>query len=158
MDLTITAKGFDEFANRFARWPAIFTKHFRPAVSRSVLFGEGLAKKLVAKDTRHLARSITNEVRSAAGSVRGTWGTALSPHYGPDVEYGTRPHWPPVAALAGWARRHGVSPYAVAASIAKHGTKAQPFMRPSFRQAAPKIRQELRLALKSSLAELKGGA
>lgn len=156
MDLTITTKGFNEFADRFGRWPAIFVKYFRPAVSRGVLFGEGLAKKLVAKDTRHLARSITNETRSSAGMVRGKWGTALSPHYGPDVEYGTRPHWPPVSALAGWARRHGANPYAVAAGIAKHGTKAQPFMRPSFKTAAPLIRKELRLALRQSLNELKG--
>lgn len=156
MEVTVVAHGFQEFAARLAQWPAIFRKHMTPAVTRSVIGGEGIAKKLAPRDTSNLARSITHEVRSTAGSVRGKWGTALSPHYGPDVEFGTRPHWPPVSALAGWARRHGTNPYAVAAGIAKHGTKAQPFMRPSFAQIRAKARIELRNGLRAALAEMKG--
>ncbi len=38
------------------------------------------------------------------------------------VERGTRPHWPPIAAIAGWARRHGIAPFLVARAIAEHGT------------------------------------
>ena len=38
------------------------------------------------------------------------------------VERGTRPHWPPIAAITGWAERHGIPPFLVARAIAKHGT------------------------------------
>jgi hypothetical protein len=43
--------------------------------------------------------------------------------YAPFVEYDTRPHWPPIAAMEGWAHRHGLSAYLVARAISIHGTK-----------------------------------
>ena len=38
--------------------------------------------------------------------------------------HNSRPHYPPLRALEGWARRHHVSPYVVQRAIARHGTKA----------------------------------
>jgi hypothetical protein len=38
------------------------------------------------------------------------------------VERGTRPHWPPMDAIRGWAERHGIPPFLVARAIARHGT------------------------------------
>lgn len=157
MDIRLTTRGFDTFVNRNRKAPEIIRRHMTKAINVIVIAGEGIAKKLAPRDTSHLARSITHRVESLGGTVRGRWGTALSPHYGPDVEYGTRPHWPPVSALEGWARRHGANPYAVAAGIAKHGTKAQPFMRPSFQQVAPKAKSLLRAEFKLAVAEIKGG-
>lgn len=60
--------------------------------------------------------------------------TELKPHYAPDIEFGTRPHFPPVAPLQEWAikklhvsqgesRRVG---FAIARAIARRGTKARP--------------------------------
>lgn len=43
------------------------------------------------------------------------------------VHEGTRPHFPPLAAIEGWADRHGIPPYLVARSIASKGTKRHPF-------------------------------
>ena len=54
----------------------------------------------------------------------GPWGaavTAKSP--GGWVDQGTKPHWPPVKALEGWAKRHGIPAFLVARSIARKGTK-----------------------------------
>lgn len=45
------------------------------------------------------------------------------------VHEGTRPHWPPFAAVARWASRHGFpGPYLVAKAIALNGTKSVPFL------------------------------
>jgi HK97 gp10 family phage protein len=72
--------------------------------------------------------------------------TVRSRRIGPNVNYaewvetGTRPHWPPPGALAGWARRHGVSEYAVRRKIGLYGTKAQPYMRPAAEAAEPFMR------------------
>jgi len=38
------------------------------------------------------------------------------------VEKDTRPHWPPISALQGWADRHNIPVYAVAQKIAREGT------------------------------------
>jgi hypothetical protein len=45
------------------------------------------------------------------------------------VHEGTRPHWPPIDAVRGWAQRHNMEPYLVALSISRSGTKAVPFLK-----------------------------
>lgn len=55
--------------------------------------------------------------------------------YADAVETGSRPHWPPSApgsSLAAWAKLKGLNVYAVAASIAKKGTKAHPYIVPTY--------------------------
>lgn len=68
----------------------------------------------------------------------------LSAEIYPDVphaealEKGTRPHWTSVkegTPLRQWADHKGINPYAVQASIAKRGTKAHPFIIPTFQSA-----------------------
>jgi hypothetical protein len=43
------------------------------------------------------------------------------------VHQGTKPHWAPVKALRGWALRHGIDPFALQRSIAKKGTRPNPW-------------------------------
>jgi len=53
--------------------------------------------------------------------------------YGPYVEYGTKPHFPPPDALEGWARRHGFeSPWPICKAIAKRGLPAKPYLFPAW--------------------------
>lgn len=44
------------------------------------------------------------------------------PAAAPIIE-GSRPHWPPIAAITPWSQAHGISPFLVAWGIAQHGTK-----------------------------------
>jgi hypothetical protein len=55
------------------------------------------------------------------------------------VHEGTRPHWPPIDALRGWAARHGISPYLVALSISRKGTKAVPFLKDAAEEQFAKL-------------------
>jgi HK97 gp10 family phage protein len=155
MEMHVTMTGVDALVRRYSNAQQIITKSLTGAVTRSVIFGEGIAKRIVARDTSNLARSITHRVESGIGRVRGIWGTAV--FYGPYVEKGTRPHFPPVAALVGWARRHGANPYAVARGIALNGTRAQPFMKPSFEQTKPKAIQDIRNAARTAFRQIAGG-
>lgn len=53
--------------------------------------------------------------------------------YGPYVEYGTRPHFPPPDALEGWARRHGFSStWPICKAIADRGLPAKPYLIPAW--------------------------
>lgn len=53
--------------------------------------------------------------------------------YGPYVEFGTRPHFPPMEALEGWARRHGFSSaWPICKKIAERGLPARPYLSPAF--------------------------
>jgi len=69
---------------------------------------------------RHRAR-IVPSVFEEKNTVKGIVGTNLD--YGPFAILDTRPHWPPIDALRTWARRHNISAFLVARSIARKGTK-----------------------------------
>lgn len=69
------------------------------------------------------------EYDDATGRV---WWGSSAPHTLP-VEYGSRPHWPPIDPLKRWARvvlGDESAAYAVQQAIAQNGTPPQPFIRP----------------------------
>lgn len=137
-----------EAASRFA------PQELGRAMTRSVLAIEGDAKGLVPVDTGNLRRSITHEVSAQAGGVVGRVGTNVP--YGRYVEEGTRPHWPPVAAVAGWARRHGIEPFLVARAISRRGTKARPYLKPALTKNLATIDREFTQVVPRILAKLAG--
>jgi HK97 gp10 family phage protein len=54
--------------------------------------------------------------------------------YASYVEFGTRPHWPPVDALKDWAAKKlgdESLAFVVARAISRRGTKAQPYLGPA---------------------------
>lgn len=155
IDLRVTVTGADQLIARYKNAEIIIRDSLTVAMNRIVIFGESVSKRLVAKDTRNLARSITHRVESSVGRIRGIWGTSV--FYGPYVEKGTRPHFPPPSALAGWARRHGANPFAVARGIAKHGTRAQPFIKPALEQTRGKALADLRAAARRAFKLIQGG-
>lgn len=69
----------------------------------------------------------------------------------------TRPHFPPVKALTGWSKRHGMNPYLVANSIAQKGTPIVPFLKMGFRDSAPERKVLLSVAGKQIERQYKKG-
>jgi len=57
--------------------------------------------------------------------------------YADYVEFGTRPHFPPVDAITPWARMRGINPWALAHSIAKHGTAPHPYLEKTYKEVEP---------------------
>lgn len=81
-------------------------------------------------NTGRLSQSIVVDDRPFDKSV--IVGTNV--HYAPYVEFGTRPHMPPVEPLVEWAHlklHDDKAGYKIARAIAKRGTKPKPFMRPA---------------------------
>ena len=74
--------------------------------------------------------------------------------YAKYVEYGTRPHHVSPEHLEGWAHRHGISPYAVAKSIAKKGTKAHPFVDETFAKVEPYAVHNMNKHIKTTVKEV----
>lgn len=117
--ITIHITG-DEELKRALRNPALLDKPIRDFLEKATRNIEGRAKELAPVDTGRYRSSISSEVKDRQGSVIS--GVA----YGRFIEYGTRPHWPPVVALQPWARRHGFpSAFLVARAIARRGTRAK---------------------------------
>lgn len=71
---------------------------------------------------------------------------ANTAEHGIYLEKGTRPHFPPVAAITPWALAHGIAPYALALHISRVGTKPHPFLEPALTQSIPAIRTFLAVA------------
>lgn len=75
-----------------------------------------------ATDTGQLLRSHVPPQREFDGSVI----TGFAADYAQWVDQGTRPHWPPIQPLLGWARRtlgDEDAAYAVQRKIAERGTE-----------------------------------
>lgn len=102
----------------------------RDGMRKATLLVEGAAKKNAPVDTGRLRASITSRVDMTEKSVKGLVGSNVI--YAPWVETGTRPHFPPTAALETWARRHGMNAFLVARAISRRGTRAHRYLRKAF--------------------------
>ena len=122
-DFKITVTG-DKELQRKLRDPQFVRGPVRTFLLKSVILMEGNVKKETPVDTGRLRASITHKVEP----FRAVVGTNVA--YAPHVEFGTKPHWPPLAALQPWARRHGFpagrqGAFLVARAIARRGTRAR---------------------------------
>lgn len=88
------------------------------------------AKRLAPVDRGGLRASITPDVRQDGNVTMGIVGSNLV--NAPYMETGTRPFWPPLAALQVWARRHGTSAYVVARAIARRGIQGRRYLQRAF--------------------------
>lgn len=95
------------------------------------------AMKNAPVDTGRLHASITPAVSVIGETIQGIVGSDVS--YAPYVELGTRPHWPPRAALEVWARRHHMNVFLVQRSIGLFGTPAREYLQRAFRDNKGKI-------------------
>lgn len=93
-------------------WPVVDTGRLRASV-KVVTFSDGLARWV--------------------GSDVG---------YAPFVEFGTRPHFPPLEPIREWCRRHGIpetAAYAIALKISRTGQPARPWLFPAYEEERPKF-------------------
>lgn len=121
--ISIEIQGMDRLLEKLE--PELWQKRVEDLLRTMTLVVEREARIRAPVDTGRLRGSITSTVQPLLATV-----TALV-DYAAYVEFGTRPHWPPPGALAGWAGRHGIPEFLVARAIALHGTRPQPFMQPA---------------------------
>lgn len=97
------------------------------------------ARKNAPVDTGVLRASIMPGSRQQGDVTVGVVGSNVS--YAPFMELGTRPHWPPIAALETWARRHGTVAFLVARAIARRGLRPRRYLQRALDDNARRIRQ-----------------
>jgi hypothetical protein len=137
--LSIDVHGASELAARMGKATAsVIPSQTKTAMETSLLLIEGDARRGVKRDTGRLQNSITHRIAGGGGDLTGEVGPSVK--YGIYVERGRRPgRPPPVAAVAGWARRHGVSPFLVARAIGRKGTRPAPFLLPAYEKNRGRI-------------------
>jgi HK97 gp10 family phage protein len=118
--MNLTIKGVDGTIENLAKIQAgIISEKPMKAATRLVTRE---AKKNTPVDLGTTRASITPSIRSFSGGIEGVVGSNLKSALW--AEKGTRPHWPPLKAVEGWARRHGMTAYLVALAVSRKGTKA----------------------------------
>lgn len=118
----IEIENLDELREKFAQAPLIVGGELERATKQA---GIGIIKEEVQQaphDSGKLQQSIIMEYEPIEVSI-----TPKS-DYARYVVKGSEPHTPPLDALEGWARRHGIPAVVVQRAIAKKGTKANPFI------------------------------
>jgi HK97 gp10 family phage protein len=112
-------------------------------------------KRLDAFDTGDLHESMQVVISPQGLSVR----VGSTAHYAPFVEFGTRPHFPPLEPIREWCRSRGIdesAAFPIARKIAERGTPERPFLYPAYkvgsRNHVGRIRKLVALGLRGLLS------
>lgn len=122
----------------------------RLSLTRSAVFTQGLF-------VRNMPRGVTGGLqRSVNYHFNGDTEVVVEPteDRADFVEFGTRPHMPPVDALRAWAASKGLSPWAVARGIAKHGTRAHPYLDRTQAEAVPYIERDMSGTIEKTIEDI----
>jgi len=106
----------------------------------------------IAEAAREMApKAFGDLIESIVVEEHPTWVAVLvKAPYGGYVEFGTKPHWPPLEAVRAWAELKGWTAEEIQAGIAKKGTPAQPFFIPAWE----KYEDEVPVAFRGKIQKL----
>ena len=138
--LTMRVEGMERLQKHLAD-PALLKGPIHEFLQKAGFLVEGRAKEKAPVDTGRLRASIS----SRAEETKAVIGSPVQ--YAPWVEFGSRPHFPPVSALETWARRHGFGKggaFLIARAISRRGGKAQPYLVPALLESKGDIEGLLR--------------
>lgn len=123
--MTIIIEGIDTTKANLKRIDRQLSNMRKPMQKATNLVA-GVAQNNAPVDTGKLKSSILPSVSSSGRTTTGIVGSSVV--YAPFMELGTRPHFPPISALQGWASRHGMNAFVVARTIARRGLKARRYL------------------------------
>jgi len=155
MSLSIKVSGDESLAARLDPAKALGGP-FRRMLDRSGITVVNRAKPNTPVWQGRLRASIAHEIDPAPIPLWATVGTNVV--YGPFVEEDTRPHWPPLAAIAPWAQAHGMDPFLVARAISRRGTKGRHMLANALRDSQDDIQRFADQAEREVKAALEGSS
>jgi hypothetical protein len=122
--IEVELNNFKQVQQIASKYPAVAEKHINKGIAKIfVKILDGVTKNAPFGVTGHLRDNWESTIGGFQGKLKS------KQEYSGSVEYGTRPHAVSGASLKDWAQRRGLNPYAVAKSIAKKGTRANPFLK-----------------------------
>lgn len=132
----------------------VFAEEIGMGLRQASLAVEGQAKSLAPVRTGNLRRSIGSTVAPIGGRPAGV--IFASAKYAPYVEYGTKPHTPPLGPIQRWAARKGLPGGAIWMAIRRRGTKPHPFMEPALAQKREAVIQQIQDAMAAAIRRVNG--
>lgn len=155
---TLKIQGLDSLISDFKKAGV----NYRPLMTQAM-------QKSTNRLKNDIQSNITNEGISNTGNLRRSIYVkkasdsegivAVGEKYGAYVEFGTRPHFPPIAPLERWAKtklgKDGLG-FLIARKIARKGTKAQPYVEPAYRADAQFVIDQFATAVGIILKQMAG--
>jgi HK97 gp10 family phage protein len=153
--IRITIIGADELASKLSGSGGLLKSKLSEAIRKST----EVTKQNIAREAPVWQGTLKKSIEAKSSGLTGRVGVAGSAaKYGYVQEYGrTSRKMPPVAALEKWAAaKLGDSSLAfvLARSIARKGTKPQPFFEPGTEESIPQIEQFFEATLKEFINAL----
>jgi len=145
--------GEKELRKAFERQEDLVVRRGKAAVEAGcflILNDAKINSSVVSSDLR---KSLASKVNVSVKGIEGEVGT--NKEYAPCVEYGTRPHMPPVKALETAANVYGIDAWALAMTIKKKGTKAHPYLRPAFDENKERAYNEIKTVLNQLIKDFR---
>lgn len=142
--LSVEITGLDELIEAFKRSPQVSQKEMNKAIKKSIIKLLGTAKKKTPVDLGFLRGP---GMQTSFSNLQGVLENKAP--YAIYVHEGTKPHFPPLEAIAPWAERHNIPPFLVARAIAQKGTKAQPFFADAVKEEKGYVDRAFRTALEN---------
>lgn len=139
MNITVKVEGQEKVIASVKQYTATVMKRVQATIMIAAFNVQERAKRLAPVDVGNLRSSIkANMLSGGLGAEIGV-GRQLNVKYGPYMEYGTKPHWPPPGVLTEWCRRHGIEgkEFLIRRKIARRGTKPRPFLMPAWEEVRP---------------------
>lgn len=152
-NVTVEVKGLSKLAALLDKYPAISEKHVNTAINRSLVRVLGAEKKEAPVGTGNLRDNWRVDMSRFAGTL------SSNAPYSMAVHFGSRPHMPPAtdSFFQLWCRKKGLNPWAVARSIARKGTRPNPFFQRAVDSQQAQINGEFSNALDNIVKEIADG-
>lgn len=149
MSVQVEVKGFDKLVKQIEKYPAISEKHVGKAINKGLV-------RILGQEKQQAPVGVTANMRDNWRIDMGRFTGALRSMapYSMAVHQGTGPHYVSGETLKAWAARKGLNPWAVAANIRKHGTKANPFLKRSVELENANVNRDFKDALDAILKEV----
>lgn len=149
MSLILKIDGLDRLTALLEKAPATVIKHTNVAILGVITLIENQAKKEAPIGlTKKLHNMWTKTFSPLTGKISSQMPYALG------IEFGTAPHKVPVSEIAPWAISKGLNPWAVAKSIAKKGTRANPFFQRALDNSEDGVNKIIKGVLDNAITEL----
>lgn len=140
--IKIEINNLDKLLKMAEKYPAKAEKHVDKAIKRSLV-------RVLGEEKKEAPFGVSGNLRdnwlTRFGRFNGSL-TSNSP-YAVAVHEGTTPHYVSPSALMAWAKKKGLNPFAVSKSIAKKGTKANPFFQRAVDNSEESINKDFDKAL-----------
>lgn len=149
MQINVGIPNLEGFSNALENYPELANPLFETAIEESL----GIILTNIEDDAPiGVSGDLAQNWAMVVSDMKGSLISGVA--YGAYVESGTRPHFPPISAITPWANQMGIPPWALAISISKKGTAANPFASRAIAAAGSGISHQFSIALNAILQEL----